>query len=291
MERYRFILAEEANFSLSSLTRVLRVSRSGYYAWRGRRPAEGVSDRDAFDAHVESVFRASRERYGSRRVQRELLDAGAKCSRTRVVCAMRRRELIPRARKRFKATTDSQHTLKVAPNLLDRAFQVAGPNQAWVGDITYIWTRQGWLYLAVLLDLHSRRVVGWATSALIDRHLVLAALRMALGTRRPPPGLLHHTDRGSQYASGDYQDALTRAGLVCSMSRKGNCWDNAPAESFFASLKVEEIAHRDFDTRDQARLAILEYLRWYNAHRRHSTLGNLSPARFEALTSPAQVAA
>lgn len=282
MERYRFIRAEEANFRVVTMCRVLRVSRSGYYAWRCDRAHVAPSRNAAFDAKVEAAHRASRGRYGSRRVQRELNEAGIRCSRNRVAHAMRRLDLKARGRRRFKATTDSKHTFEVAPNLLERNFAAAQPNRAWVGDITYVPTHEGWLYLAVLIDLYSRRVVGWATSRHIDRHLVLDALRMALGARRPAAGLIHHTDRGSQYTSNDYRDALKGAGLVCSMSRKGDCWDNAVAESFFATIKVEELRHHDFATREHARDAILQYLCWYNAHRRHSTLGLVSPARFEA---------
>jgi transposase InsO family protein len=291
VERYRFVLAQEANFGIAAMCGVLRVSRSGYYEWRNER-AHVVSTRfDAFDTQVAAAFTASHRRYGSRRLQEELKTLGVVCSRNRVVGAMRRLALQPRAQRRFKVTTDSAHTFDVAPNILDRNFSAASPNQAWVGDITYVWTREGWLYLAVLIDLHSRRVVGWGISEHIDRHLVLDALAMALGTRRPAPGLVHHTDRGSQYASNDYRKALAAAQIVCSMSRKGNCWDNAPAESFFASIKGEELAHNDFATRSQARDAILHYLCWYNAHRRHSTLGNISPAHFETKPQPSILAA
>jgi transposase InsO family protein len=172
----------------------------------------------------------------------------------------------------------------VAPNLLDRQFSTALPDQAWVSDITYIWTREGWLYLAAILDLFSRRVVGWAITECIDRHLALAALRMALETRRPKPGTLHHSDRGVQYANNDYQEPLRERGLVCSMSRKGNCWDNAVAESFFATLKAELPHHSDYATREEARIEIAEYIDvFYNSRRRHSALGYMSPVEYEAV--------
>lgn len=281
MTRYRFILAEEACFRVVTMCRVLRVSRSGYYSWRRDRAHVTTARNEKFDDDVEKAHQASHGRYGSRRLQRELNERGIRCSRTRVACAMRRRGLKARGRRRYRATTDSNHSFDIAPNVLQRNFSASRPNKVWVGDITYIPTREGWLYLAVLIDLHSRRVVGWSIAERIDRHLVLGALRMALGARKPPRGLIHHTDRGSQYASNDYRRALNAAGLVCSMSRKGDCWDNAVAESFFATIKAEELRHHDFVSRNQARDAILQYLCWYNAHRRHSTLGLVSPAHFE----------
>jgi putative transposase len=186
-----------------------------------------------------------------------------------------------RRRRRFKATTDSKHNLPVAENVLDRKFDVDAPNVAWVTDITCVWTAEGWLYLAAVLDLFSRRVVGFASER-IDRALVLEALRVAVGRRGPNPGLLHHSDRGSQYASGDYQDALADLGVVCSMSRKANCWDNAVAESFFATLKTELVYTRRFATRAEAREAIFDFIEvFYNRRRRHSTLGYVSPVEFE----------
>ena len=203
---------------------------------------------------------------------------------------MRQHGLCARRRRRFRVTTDSNHPLPVAPNVLARQFAVRAPDTAWVTDITYLWTDEGWLYLAVILDLFSRAVVGWALSAQITRHLTLQALTMALGRRRPPRRLLHHSDRGSQYASADYQRALAAHGIAGSMSRRGNCWDNAVAESFFATVKVELAHDATWPTRAQARAEVFEYLeRFYNGQRRHSTLGYLSPLTFErqwALTHP-----
>ena len=222
MTRYRFIHGEEANHAISTMCRVLKVSRSGYYDWRANRAGRPAARHAKFDAHVRAAFDRSRGRYGSRRIEAELNANGIPCSRTRVAAAMRRNGLTARGRRKFKATTDSKHKMPVAKNLLDREFQPAAPNQAWVGDITYVWTSEGWLYLAVLIDLWSRRVVGYATSRFIDRKLVLSALTMAVGLRGRHAGLLAHTDRGSQYASDDYQRALRDAGFVCSRSRKGN---------------------------------------------------------------------
>ena len=291
MARYRFIFAEKANFSISLMSCVLRVSRSGYYAWRSERAHAPNARHDAFDSKVKAAHKASKGRYGSRRLQRELRESGIECSRTRVSSALRRLGLSARGRRRFKATTDSKHAFPIAPNILARNFTAELPNQAWVGDITYVPTREGWLYLAVLIDLYSRKVVGWAMSSRIDRKLVLTALSMAKGQRRPRPGLVHHTDRGSQYASEDYQDTLKNDGFQCSMSRKGDCWDNAVAESFFGTIKAEELRHYDFQNRQQARAIILEYLRWYNAFRRHSTIGLISPNSFEKLYMQPAVAA
>lgn len=282
MTRYRFILAEEANHAISTMCRVLKVSRSGYYDWRRHRSSRPAHRSARFDAHVRAAFERSRGRYGSRRLQAELNANGIACSRTRVAASMRRNGLVARGRRRFKATTDSKHTRPVAPNRLERNFQPDGPNEAWVSDITYVWTTAGWLYLAVIIDLWSRRVVGYATSRFIDRKLVLDALAMAVGVRGSNPGLIAHSDRGSQYASRDYQAALDAAGMVCSMSRKGDCWDNAPAESLFATIKNECLHGQTFASRDEAHATIVAYILWYNAERRHSTLGLISPAEFEA---------
>jgi len=195
---------------------------------------------------------------------------------------MRENDIRAKARRKFKVTTDSRHDHPVAPNLLDRQFTVEAPNTVWLADISYIWTREGWLYLAVVLDLFSRQVVGWAMDEQMPQELTLAALDMALKRRRPLPGLMHHSDRGSQYAAGAYRKRLAEHGIVCSMSRKGNCWDNAPMESFFHTLKTELVHHRDYLTRDEARHDIFEYIEvFYNRQRSHSTLGYLSPAQFE----------
>jgi putative transposase len=205
---------------------------------------------------------------------------------------MRENGLRGRRRRRFRHTTDSNHAMPIAPNTLARNFTAEAPNEVWVTDITYIWTREGWLYLAAILDLYSRRVVGWSMSERMTRQLVLDALSMAVRARTPPVGLLHHSDRGSQYASADYRAALVAAGMQCSMSRKGDCWDNAVAESFFSTLKAELVHEADWATRVEARTAIFEYLEvFYNRRRRHSSIGYVSPVAFELSYEQAQMAA
>jgi putative transposase len=280
--KFAFIAAEKAWAPVAALCKILDVSRSGFYAWDERGRSSRSSEDARLTVHILAAFKAGRGAYGSPRVHDELKAAGIAVSRKRVARLMRALGLEGRRKRRFKATTDSKHNLPVAENVLDRNFEVDAPDVAWVTDITYVWTAEGWLYLAAILDLFSRRVVGLAMSERIDRTLVLEALRNAVGRRLPNAGLLHHSDRGSQYASGDYQDALDELGVVCSMSRKGNCWDNAVAESFFATLKTECVYTRRFATRAEAREAIFEFIEvFYNGTRRHSTLGYLSPVEFE----------
>ena len=281
--KFTFIAAQKAWAPVAVLCKVLEVSRSGFYAWDERGRSTRSSEDAKLAVHILAAFKTGRGGYGSPRVQEELLKAdGIAVSRKRVARIMRELGLVGRRKRRFKATTDSKHNLPVAENVLDRNFEVDAPDVAWVTDITYVWTAEGWLYLAAILDLFSRRVVGFAMSQRIDRALVLEALRVAVGRRVPNAGLMHHSDRGSQYASGDYQDALDELGVVCSMSRKGNCWDNAVAESFFATLKTECVYTRRFATRAEAREAIFEFIEvFYNGTRRHSTLGYMSPVEFE----------
>jgi putative transposase len=280
--KFAFIAAEKACAQVALLCKVLGVSRSGYYAWEERGPSARKAQDEKLAVQIAAIHEASGERYGSPRVHAELDAQGVAVSRKRVARLMAELGLESIRKRPYKATTDSKHALPVAENLLDRAFEVDAPNVAWVTDITYVWTAEGWLYLAAILDLFSRRVVGLATSERIDRELVLTALRNAVGRRMPNVGLMHHSDRGSQYASGDYQDALHDLGVVCSMSRKGNCWDNAVAESFFATLKTELVYTRRFATRAEAREAIFDFVEmFYNRRRRHSTLGYLSPVDFE----------
>ena len=232
--KFAFVLGEKATWPINALCEVLGVSRGGYYAWRGRPP----SMRDVEDARlvvdITAAHKVGRETYGSPRVLRALRKEGRRVGKKRVERLMRREGIVCKRRKKFRITTDSKHADPIAPNVLNRDFTVALPNRVWVTDVTYVWTRQGWLYLAVILDLCSRRVVGWAASATNDRQLALDALAHASQARKPLGGLLHHSDRGSTYASGDYRNALTDLGMIASMSRKGDCWDNVVAESFSA---------------------------------------------------------
>jgi putative transposase len=281
--KFAFIAAEKASFPVRVLCRTLEVSRAGFYAWHTRPAAARTVADQRLGVEIQAIHAESRQRYGSPRVHAELYHRGQRLGRKRVARLMRQHSLSARRRRRFRVTTDSKHDLPVAPNVLARQFAVAAPDTAWVTDITYLWTHEGWLYLAVILDLFSRAVVGWAVSTQITRQLTLHALTMALGRRQPPPGLLHHSDRGSQYASGDYRRALTAHGMRCSMSRRGNCWDNAVAESFFATLKVElGVDDTPWATRAHAHDDVFEYIEaFYNGQRRHSTLGYLSPVAFE----------
>jgi transposase InsO family protein len=235
---------------------------------------------------VAAAHLGSKRRYGSPRVHADLQAAGEQVGRKRVARLMRERKLVGRMRRRFRTTTNSKHSFPIAPNLLERKFTAVAPDRAWVTDITFLWTAQGWLYLAVILDLFSRRVVGWATSRNVDRYLALAALDMALTKRRPPTGLVHHSDRGSTYASTDYRKALETRGIECSMSRSGDCWDNAVAESFFATLKCEMDGADDLESWAGANISIGEYIDgFYNPQRRHSAISYKSPIEFELLHS------
>ena len=275
-------LQQEA-VSVSDACRVLQVSRSGYYAHRRAKPsAKSLQEQ----THVKAAFAASGANYGSRRVMHALRAQGLRIGRYRVRTLMRETGLRARWKRKFVSTTDSRHTLPVAENVLDRQFDVAEPNRAWVSDITYIRTAQGWLYLAVVLDLYSRRVVGWSMAPTMPAGLVMSALTMALQQRRPAPGLVLHSDRGSQYASDEYQALLKQHHVVCSMSRKGNCWDNSVMERFFLNLKMERVWQRQYANHDEARRDINQYIvAFYNPVRLHSTLGYLSPTAYEAETT------
>lgn len=280
--RCEFIEAHRSEFELGIMCRVLHVSLSGYYAWRSRGESRRSRSNRALLVEIRAVHAASKRRYGSPRVHGELRARGRECNEKRVARLMREDGLRSRRSRKFKATTDSKHSFPVAPNLLNREFEVSGPDEVWVSDITYIATREGWLYLAIVLDLFSRRIVGWSMSHRMTRALALNALSAAISSRNPEPGLLHHSDRGSQYASGDYRKLLDRHKMVCSMSRKGDCWDNAVAESFFSSYKVELVYDEDFETREEARAKTFEYIEaFYNSTRRHSTIGYLSPVEYE----------
>jgi transposase InsO family protein len=270
-------------YPVSMLCAVMRVSRSGFYDYLNQyksrhdnRPTE-----TALERRIKAIFSESKASYGSRRIVKQLKAEGHQIGRYKVRRIMRQLGLRAKTPKRFKLTTDSKHSLPVAPNILNRQFDVPSPNKAWTADISYVWTFEGWLYLAVVMDLHSRQIVGWATSARIKKQLVLDALAMAYWQRKPPTGLLHHSDRGSQYASHEYQKQLKYYGMTASMSRKGNCWDNAPIERFFRSLKSERLTACRFFTRNEAKNEIIDYITFYNSIRLHSTLGYVSPMAYE----------
>ena len=262
---------------------LLQVSVSGFYAWRNRGPSQRQLDDMVLLAHVRAAFRRSRESYGAERVHHELADNGIEVGRHRVARLMRGNGLSPKRKQKFKKTTDSQHNKAVASNLLDQNFSTEAPNEKWAADISYIWTAQGWLYLAVMLDLYSRRVIGWAVGARMTSDLPLRALNRAIGLRQPGAGVIHHSDRGSQYCSDAYQARLGELGFLASMSGKGNCYDNAVVETFFKTIKSELIWRTVFMSRSQAETAIAGYIDgFYNPVRRHSTLDFTSPVKFEA---------
>lgn len=286
--RFAFIDAEKAHYPVVVLCRVMEVRRSGFYAWLRRGPSLRARHDSILSAHIRTAFQSSRRTYGSPRVRAELASMGVRTSKRRVERLMRAGGLYALRKRRFVRTTDSKHTLPIAPNRLQRDFTASAPNRVWATDITYLWTTEGWLYLAVMLDLFSRRVVGWAMSEHIDEELVLSTLQMALRSRRPPRGLIHHSDRGSQYCGARYLAVLDAHGVIRSMSRKGNCWDNAPSESFFGTLKQELILRSPLLSRDGTRTLVFEYLEvYYNRKRRHSTLGFLSPIDYEKRNSEA----
>jgi putative transposase len=282
MSRYRFIHAERATYPVMILCRVLGVARSAYYAWARR----GVSARTAADealaTQIAAAHARSRRTYGAPRIHAELRAQGIQCARKRVARLMRAAGLVGCHRRRRARTTVAEPTHPPAPNLVAREFRAVAPNRLWLGDITYVATREGWLYLAVLLDAYSRRVVGWAMADHLRAELARDALAMALRARRPPPGLVHHTDRGGQYTAAMYRAALADRGITVSMSRPGQCLDNAVAESFFATLKAELVDTRVWSTRAAAQLAIFEWLEvWYNRQRRHSALSYRAPVAYE----------
>jgi putative transposase len=267
------------------MCRVLGVSRSGYYAWLTRKPSAAQRRREERTEEITAIHAEVKGRYGSPRIHAELVDRGHECCVNFVAKLMQNAGIAAKTKRKFRQTTDSNHSMPVAENVLGRAFDPEEPNASWVADVTYIPTREGWLYLAVVKDLFSRRVVGWSMDATMTSRLVVDALEMALTRRLTLKGssaLVAHSDRGSQYASEHYQRRLKEERITCSMSRRGNCWDNAPMESFFASLKKELVHHEDSATRAQARASIFEYIEaFYNRLRRHSSLGYVAPAEYE----------
>ena len=283
--KFEFIDQHREEWPIIVMCEVLEVSRSGFYAWR-KRPDSQRSQRQRELVCAMRAIHSDRDMrsYGSPRMHEELVSRGHRVSENTVAKLMRAAGLRAASSRKFRVTTDSQHVLSVAENVLNREFQQESADRVWLADITYVWTREGWLYLACVLDAYSRKIVGWSMSERITKDLVLAALRMALGRRRPDGvgGLLHHSDRGSQYASAAFQALLREENITCSMSRKGNCWDNAMMESFFATLKKERIYLEEYATREQARASVFDYIeRFYNRLRRHSALGYSSPEQFE----------
>jgi transposase InsO family protein len=284
--RFALIDAAKVEFPVHRMCRVLGVSQSGYFAWKDRPACRRQREDMVLLAYVRSAFALSHGTYGSPRMTRELQDSGLAVGRRRTARLMRKNGLRARQKRRFKRTTDSHHAWPVAPNLLDQDFAATRPDEKWGADISYIWTHEGWLYLAVVIDLFARRVVGWSTSDRLHRDLALEALRKALVIRRPAAGLIHHSDRGSQYCSIDYQAELRKHGILISMSGKGNCYDNAMVETFFKTLKSELVWRTVFCTRREAELAIARYIDgFYNPVRRHSALSFTSPAQFEKLAA------
>lgn len=286
--RYQFIQQHQGQFRRTLLFRLLGVSSSAFYQWQKRPLSQRAVQKQHLVAQIGELFEQSKGRYGSPRIYRDLQALGIRCSQKRVAQLMKEHNLVVRKTRKFVATTDSGHAFPVAQNLLNREYQVeavAGLNRAWAGDITYVPTAQGWLYVAVVLDLKSRKVIGWSMKDSLEQTLVHEALEMAVGrcfSAEEPDSLLFHSDRGSQYAAHAYQERLQERGIVCSMSRRGNCWDNAPVESFFATLKKEEVHREEYVTHEQAKASLFYYIEvFYNRRRRHSALGYISPHDYE----------
>ena len=280
---FGFIAKHRAIWPVSWMCDALGVSRSGFFAWLNRPPSARARSDEVMGASVRRSFLASDRTYGARRVWRDVLEEGFSCGLHRIERLMRGQALRARPRRRrLPFDSGERQVAAIAPNVLDRVFEAPAPNQKWVADFTYIWTAEGWLYVAVVIDLYSRRVVGWSMKADMTAQLVIDALMMALWRRGRPQELLHHSDQGSQYTSDQFQRLMDASGVVCSMSRSGNCWDNAAMESFFSSLKTERTARKIYRTRDEAKADVFDYIeRFYNAKRRHSTIGYLSPVAFE----------
>lgn len=272
----------EKQYPIDVLCESLNVSKSGYYGWRGRDNSEREAKRLKLLRAIEDVYRAGRGNYGSPRIYDELKGLGYNVSKSTVERVMRENKIRARTKRRFRVTTDSKHTMPVAPNLLKRNFSPEKPNQVWASDITYIWTKEGWLFLCVVIDLFSRQVVGWELEKQMTKELILSALDQSIYRRQPGTGLIFHSDRGSQYCSEKFRDRLAAHQILQSQSRRANCWDNACVESFFHTLKTESIYHEAFETREEARRVIFEWVEaFYNRQRKHSTLGYKSPIDFE----------
>ncbi len=282
--KFRFIQENQVRFRVRTMAKLFGVSKSGFYTWLKR----GESQRECEDKRllvlIKESFDRSRQTYGCRRIHADLKDQGETCGRGRVERLMKENNIRPKMKRKFVVTTQSKHNKPIHGNHLQRQFHSAQPNQRWVSDITYIPTVEGWLYLAVIMDLFSRKIIGWAMSSRLKEDLVMEALRMALFQRKVPSGLLLHSDRGNQYASYSVQKLLQQHGIQCSMSRKGNCWDNAAMESFFHTLKTECVHHECYQTRSEAKQSVFDYIEvFYNRQRKHSTLGYRSPEQYEML--------
>ena len=280
--RYQFMQKNGGHFSISAMCTVFNVSKSGYYDWRDRPISSRKAANRVLLEKVKQVFYESKKRYGAFKVHQHLKQSGTYCGRNRIAMLMRKNNLISKTKKKFKATTNSKHNLPVAGNVLNRQFKATEINTHWVGDISYVWTQEGWLYLATVIDLYSRAVVGWSVDKRMTSVLVEDAFLKAVWSRKPRKGLVFHTDQGRQYASRSFQKLLKKHGAISSMSRKGNCWDNAVAESFFKIIKSELIYHCNYVTRQEARESIFEYIEgFYNTKRLHGTIGYMAPMQFE----------
>lgn len=281
--KFRLIDASKADLPVERMCGLLDVSVSGYYAWKGRTPSRRQLDDMIYLAHIREYFELSNGTYGYLRMHAELVEEGLTIGKHRVARLMRDNGLKALQKRRFKRTTDSHHHQPVAPNLLDQDFVCDGPDRKWGADISYIWTAEGWLYLAIVLDLHSRRIVGWATSDRLKKDLATTALSRAIAIRQPQPGLIHHSDRGSQYCAYEYRGLLKKHGIIASMSGKGNCYDNSMVETVFKTIKSELVWRTSFQTRKEATIQLGKYINgFYNPRRRHSALGYKSPVKFEA---------
>ena len=282
--KYQFIEKNRSTFAVEKMCRAFQVSKSGYYGQKKCARSKQAADNEKLDKEIRAAHKKSRARYGSPRITEELNAQGIPCSKNRVARRMRKNGIVAKTKRRFKVTTKSKHTHPIAENKLNQNFSAKGQNQVWVSDITYLWTREGWLYLAVVLDLFSRKIVGWSMSQSLGQEIVLQALSHALQRRHPAPGLIFHSDQGVQYACRAMRRLLAKHGITQSMSGKGNCYDNAVAESFFHTLKTELVYFEDYQTRAEARGSIFEYIEvFYNRERRHSALSYLSPMHFELL--------
>lgn len=291
--RFAFIDAEKARYPVTKLCQIFDVSESGYHAWRKRPPSKRATEDERLTAHIRAEFQRSRETYGSPRLTDELRENDVRVGRHRVARLMRKAGIRATKPPRWKKTPNSRHDLPRAPNLVERRFDelATEPNKLWVSDLTYVWTWQGWVYLCVFLDVFSRKVVGWVVDETMEAHIVTRAMKMAIARRSPEPGLISHSDQGSQYANKEYRDLLAENAFQRSMSRKGDCWDNAVAESFFATIKRDLINRRSWASRAQVEAAASEWIEvFYNGQRRHSALGSVSPINYERLTRDTQAA-